>query len=157
MPTSSTSTAGFITSLGIRLTAAAPANENTKAQPAAGRISAHGRRTRRMKLRAALAVPKMDENLLVPNRVAVLTSGSALNNAGIWISPPPPTAESISPATNAMAPKNNNSSITMSPRHAGRRSAQERETSGLSTRTSKHLSFNRPGIRRPSPALAASR
>ena len=80
-----------------------------------------------------------------------------LNNAGIWISPPPPTAESISPATNAMAPKNNNSSITMSPRHAGRRSAQERETSGLSTRTSKHLSFNRPGIRRPSPALAASR
>ena len=43
-------------------------------------------------------MPDTAATLLVPNSVAGATWGRALNSAGIWIKPPPPTAASIKPA-----------------------------------------------------------
>jgi hypothetical protein len=52
-------------------------------------------------LRAAIEVPAIDATLLVPNSVAGVCWGSAVNRAGTWISPPPPTTASMKPAPNA--------------------------------------------------------
>ena len=57
------------------------------------------------------SVPDTAATLLVPNSVAGATWGRALNSAGIWIKPPPPTAASIKPAMNAIRPRNGKDSL----------------------------------------------
>ena len=99
--TISTSTAGRITLGGTSDTVAAPANDMTKALSAAGTISPQSSVTLRINDRAAKAVPHTDASLLLPSNAAGCAVGSTLNKAGIWISPPPPTAASISPAAKA--------------------------------------------------------
>ena len=47
---------------------------------------------------AAVVVPNIDDNLLVPSTSAVSELGKPINKAGSWINPPPPAIESIKPA-----------------------------------------------------------
>ena len=54
-------------------------------------------------------MPNSPANLLVPSSAAGGTLGYTANSAGIWISPPPPTIASISPAANAAASTNRRS------------------------------------------------
>src|SRR3546814_11871201 len=56
--------------------------------------------TRREYWMAAAAVPQLLANLLVPRMATGAVSGSSTNSAGTWISPPPPTTESMKPARN---------------------------------------------------------
>src|SRR5450830_182166 len=99
--TISTSTAGRITDCGTADTVAAPKKAMTKAAPAAGTTRLQSITTLRTKDRAANVVPQAAATLLVPSSAAGDAVGSTLNSAGIWISPPPPTAASIRPAAKA--------------------------------------------------------
>src|SRR6188768_2753174 len=54
-------------------------------------------------------MPSSPLNLLVPSSVAGATPGYTANKAGSWISPPPPTIASMSPAANAAASTSNRS------------------------------------------------
>src|SRR5450830_322096 len=99
--TISTSTAGRITDWGTNDTVAAPKKAMTKAAQAAGITRLQSITTLRTKDRAANAVPNAAATLLVPSSAAGGAVGSTLNNAGIWIRPPPPTAASIRPAAKA--------------------------------------------------------
>ena len=96
-----TKTKGWRTSFGIMATLAAPTNELMVAHTATTAKSFHSKRTLRAKETAEVAVPTTAANLLVPNKVAGAIDGNAFIKAGIWISPPPPTAASIAPAQKA--------------------------------------------------------
>src|SRR5436190_16344141 len=75
-----------------------------KAAMAAGKTERHGIGTRLEYWATATAVPHMDESLFVPKTSGMdeaSDGGRNTNNAGSWISPPPPTMESTKPAANA--------------------------------------------------------
>ena len=58
---------------------------------------------------AAFDVPKTLAILFVPKSVAGNSLGRTVNKPGIWISPPPPTTESIKPANSAEHASTDNS------------------------------------------------
>src|SRR5512138_3684877 len=60
-------------------------------------------------------MPSNPLNLLVPSSVAGATLGYTANKAGIWISPPPPTIASMSPAANAAASTSKRSNDNCTP------------------------------------------
>src|SRR5450830_1578167 len=99
--TINTSTAGRITDWGTEDTVAAPKKDMAKAAQAAGITKLQSITTLRTKDRATNAVPQAVASLLVPSNATGCVVGSTLNNAGTWISPPPPTAASIRPAAKA--------------------------------------------------------
>ncbi|QEO99753.1 hypothetical protein XOCgx_4766 [Xanthomonas oryzae pv. oryzicola] len=69
----------------------------------------HGKRTLRAYRHADVPVPNIALNLLVPRISDGACCGSVANKPGNWINPPPPTAASTSPATNAMHSSHGNS------------------------------------------------
>ena len=73
--------------------------EPTSAAPAAGSKDRQGMTTLRLYCTVAKAVPQIEALLLVPNKVAGAAPGKVANKAGSKIRPPPPTIESINPAS----------------------------------------------------------
>lgn len=92
---------GSNTDLGMCVAIKAPMAAPTSATAAIGAAARIASGSRRRYVSMAAVVPMIELHLFVPRIAAVGALGRPINNAGNWMSPPPPAMASTNPAAKA--------------------------------------------------------